>query len=71
MGDAQSSETPQHPSTDLPPIVSEFVKHHLDLVSEETGTFPEFEHHIKLAPDAVPITVKTHPFPYAIQEKVD
>ncbi len=70
MGDAQPSESQQHPSMDLSPVISDFVKHHPDLVSEEISTFPEFNHHIKLAPDAVPITVKTLPVPYAIQENV-
>ncbi len=54
----------------MPPVVTNFAEHHLDLVSEDIGTFPGFEHCIKLAPDAVPVAVKTQPVPYAIQEKV-
>ncbi len=40
------------------------------MASKDIGTFPSFQHHRKLAPDAVPVAVKTHQVPYAIEEKV-
>ncbi len=39
-------------------------------MSKEIGTYPGFEHRIKLAPDAVPVVVKTRPILYALEEKV-
>ncbi len=44
--------------------------HTSTLVSKEIGTFPGFEHHIKLSPEAVPVAVKTRPIAYAIAHKV-
>ncbi len=57
MDSIQTSESQQHPSTTLPPVVSHFIEHHPKLVSEDIGTFLGFEHHIKLAPDAVPVEI--------------
>ncbi len=70
LGATQSSEAPHDPSTDLPPVVDNFMKHHSDLVSEDIGMFPEFEYCIKLAQDAMPIAIKSCPVAYAIEEKV-
>ncbi len=54
-----------------PPFVSNFVVQNPTLVSKEIGTYyPEFEHRIQLAPDAVPIAVKARPVLYVIEGKV-
>ncbi len=57
-GDVSCTVSCQLPTKTLPPIVSTFVEHHPNLVSEDIGTFPGFEHCIKLAPDAVPVAVR-------------
>ncbi len=51
-GDCSSVELWQRPFKTLPPVISNFIKHHPDLVSEGIGMFPGFEHCIKLAPEA-------------------
>ncbi len=51
-------------------MVSRFVAQNPDLVSKDIGTFPSFEHQIKLAPEAVPVAVKARPIPFAIKDKV-
>ncbi len=57
-------------SSIVPPLVSSFLAHNPELTSKAIGTFPGFQHHIKLAPDAVPVAVKTQLVPYAIEGKV-
>ncbi len=54
----------------VPPLVSNFLAHNPELASKDIGTFPGFQHRIKLAPDAVPVAVKTQQVPYAIEGKV-
>ncbi len=56
----QVSAVPQLPpaSKDIPSFISTFIAQNPDLASAEIGTFPSFEHQIKLAPDAVPVAVK-------------
>ncbi len=39
-------------------------------MSKEVGTYPGFEHRIKLATDTVPFVVKTRSILYALEEKV-
>ncbi len=54
----------------VPPLVSSFLAHNPELTSKDIGTFPGFQHCIKLAPNAVPVTVKTRQVPFAIKGNV-
>ncbi len=54
----------------VPLQVSNFLVLIPALVSKDIGAFPNFQHHIKLAPDAVPVAVKTYQVLYAIKGKV-
>ncbi len=54
------------PVCTLPPEVSSFVACNPTLVSKGIGTLPGFQRHIKLAPNANPIAVKTHQVPYVV-----
>ncbi len=54
----------------VPLVVSNFMANNPDLVAAEIGTYPSFEHQIKLAPDTIPVAVKTRPIPYATEGKV-
>ncbi len=61
---------PQLAKKDIPSFVSHFVAQNPDLASAEIGTFPSFEHQIKLEPDVVPAAVKARPIPFTIEDKV-
>ncbi len=65
-----STECPDPTVSAVPTIVSSFVAQNPALVSKEIGTFPGFEHHIKLSPGAMPVAVKTRAVPYAIADNV-
>ncbi len=41
MDSIKTSESQQHPSTTLPPVVSHFIEHHPKLVSEDIGAFSD------------------------------
>ncbi len=58
------------PLCTVPLVVSKFMAHNPALVSKDMGTFHVFQHHIKLAPDAVPTAIKTCQVSYGIEEKV-
>ncbi len=54
----------------VPLEVSNFLAHNPALVLRDIGTFPNFQHCIKIAPDTVPVSVKTRQVPYTIEGKV-
>ncbi len=58
------------PDCAVPLDVNDSVASNPALVSKDISALPEFQHQIKLAPDAVSVAVKTHQVPYAIKEKV-
>ncbi len=55
----EAHKLPSSTTCPVPAIVSDFVAHNPDLVSKDIGTFPGFEHQIKLSSEAMPVVVKT------------
>ncbi len=54
----------------IPSLAESIVKQLPNLGSKEIGTYPDCQHRIQLSPDAILVTVKTRPIPYAVREKV-
>ncbi len=66
----QSQEGMEACRSALCPLVSNFLARNPELTSKDIATFPVFQHCIKLAPNAVPVAVKTQQVLYAIEGKV-